>query len=32
MDEETKPFAILEWKHTLNRISIVQIYAPLDRE
>jgi hypothetical protein len=32
MDEETKPFAILEWKHTLNRISIVQIYAPLERE
>jgi hypothetical protein len=22
VDEETKPFAILEWKHTLNGISI----------
>jgi len=32
VDEETKPFAILEWKHTLNRISIVQIYAPPNRE
>jgi len=30
--EETRPFAIVEWKHTLNRISIVQIYAPPDRE
>ena len=32
VDEETKPFAILEWKHTLNRISIVQIYAPPNTE
>lgn len=32
VDEETKPFAILEWKHTLNRISIVQIYAPPNSE
>ncbi|MFL6464140.1 MAG: hypothetical protein ACJ73N_06995 [Bryobacteraceae bacterium] len=32
VDEEVKPFAIVEWKHTLNRISIVQIYAPSDRE
>jgi hypothetical protein len=32
VDEEVKPFAIVEWKHTLNRISIVQIYAPPDRE
>jgi hypothetical protein len=32
VDNETKPFAIVEWKHTLNRISIVQIYAPPDRE
>lgn len=32
VNEETKPFAIVEWKHTLNRISIVQIYAPSDGE
>jgi len=30
VDKETKPFAMVEWKHTLNRISIVQIYAPRD--
>jgi hypothetical protein len=30
--KETKPFAIVEWKHTLNRSSIIQIYAPPDRE
>jgi hypothetical protein len=30
--EEKAPFAIVEWKHTLNRISIVQIHAPPDRE
>ncbi len=30
--EETRPFAIVEWRHTLDRISIVQIYAPPDRE
>ena len=29
IDEEAKPFAIVEWRHTLNRISILQIYAPL---
>jgi hypothetical protein len=32
VDEETKPFAIVEWKHTLNRVSIIQIYAPPNRE
>lgn len=32
VNEGTKPFAIVEWKHTLNRISIVQIYAPPDGE
>lgn len=26
--EETRPFAIVEWKHTLNHITIVQIYGP----
>lgn len=29
---ETEPFAILEWKHTLNRISIVRVHAPRDCE
>jgi hypothetical protein len=28
MDQDERPFAIVEWKHTLDRISIVQIYAP----
>jgi hypothetical protein len=28
VDQETKPFAIVEWKHTLDRISVTQIYAP----
>jgi len=28
MDWDEKPFAIVEWKHTLDRISIVRIYAP----
>jgi hypothetical protein len=28
VDQETKPFAIVEWKHTLDRIRIVRIYAP----
>jgi hypothetical protein len=32
VDQEKKPFAIVEWKHTLDRISIVQIYSPPDRE
>jgi hypothetical protein len=32
LDQETAPFAIVEWKHTLNRISIVEIYSPPDRE
>jgi hypothetical protein len=32
VDEEATPFAIVEWKHTLNRISIIQIHAPPDRE
>jgi hypothetical protein len=32
VDKEMKPFAIVEWKHTVNGISIVQIYAPPDRE
>jgi len=32
VDEEMKPFAIVEWKHTVKGISIVQIYAPPDRE
>jgi len=26
--QDEKPFAIVEWKHTLDRISIVRIYAP----
>lgn len=29
---EAKPFAIVEWKHTLTRISIVQVDAPPYRE
>src|SRR5690348_17175616 len=32
MNQDTKPFAIVEWKHTLNGISIVRIYAPSDGE
>jgi len=28
MDHDEKPFAIVEWKHTLARISMVRIYAP----
>jgi len=28
IDQDEKPFAIVDWKHTLDRISIVQIYAP----
>jgi hypothetical protein len=28
MDAETKPFAIVEWRHTVSRISIVRIYSP----
>jgi hypothetical protein len=30
MNQDTRPFAIVEWKHALNRISIVRIYAPPD--
>lgn len=30
IDDETKPFAVIEWQYTLSRISIVQIYAPPD--
>jgi hypothetical protein len=32
VDQEEKPFAVVEWKHTLDRISIIQIYSPPDRE
>ena len=32
VDQETEPFAIVEWKHTLNRISVGEIYSPPDRE
>jgi hypothetical protein len=32
VDQESEPFAIVEWKHTLNRISVVDIYSPSDRE
>jgi hypothetical protein len=32
LNEEPKPFAIVIWKHTLNRISIDHIYAPPDGE
>jgi len=32
VDQETEPFAIVEWKHTLNRISIVAIYSPPVKE
>ena len=32
IDGEATPFAILEWKHTLTRISIVDIAAPPYRE
>ena len=28
VDDEAKPFAIVEWQHTLSRIGIVQIFAP----
>lgn len=28
LNGEKKPFAIVEWKHTLDRISIDQIYSP----
>lgn len=28
VDDDVRPFAIVEWKHSLDRISIVQIYAP----
>lgn len=28
VDDDTKPFAILEWKYTLGRVSIIQIYSP----
>jgi hypothetical protein len=27
MDQETKPFAIVEWKHALDRISITRVYG-----
>ncbi len=30
IDGDEKPFAIVEWKHMLHRISIVRIYAPPD--
>ena len=32
LDQDTEPFAIVEWKHTLNRISIVAIYSPPVKE
>ncbi len=32
VDQETEPFAIVEWKHTLNRISIMAIYSPPVKE
>jgi hypothetical protein len=32
VDQEKKPFAIVEWKHTLDRINIIQIYSPPDGE
>jgi hypothetical protein len=32
VDDGTEPFAIVEWKHTLNRIGIIQIYAPPNTE
>lgn len=32
LDEETKPFAIAEWKYTLERITLVRIYSPPDPE
>jgi hypothetical protein len=32
VDQEKEPFAIVEWKHTLNRISIVAIYSPAVKE
>jgi hypothetical protein len=32
MDEETKPFAIVEWKHTLGRVSIIQDRHPIKNE
>ena len=28
VDQDEKPFAIVDWKHTLDRISIVEIYGP----
>jgi hypothetical protein len=28
MDREVKPFAVVEWNHTLDRISILGIYSP----
>jgi hypothetical protein len=28
MDSEAKPFAIVEWKHTVDRIGIVKVYSP----
>jgi hypothetical protein len=28
VDSEPNPFAIVEWKHTVDRISVLQIYSP----
>jgi hypothetical protein len=30
VDSEATPFAIVEWKHAIDRISIVRIYSPAD--
>jgi hypothetical protein len=30
INKDTRPFAIIEWKHQLDRISIMRIYAPAD--
>lgn len=30
VDQESRPFAIVVWRYTLNRLSIIQIFSPRD--
>jgi hypothetical protein len=32
VDRHTRPFAIVEWRHAVDRIDLVRIYAPPERE
>ena len=31
LDDDPKPFAVVEWRHTTTRISVLRVYAPLVR-